>query len=307
MHDLIIIGAGPAGLTAGLYAARFGLKTVIIEKMSVGGQILLSPGIENFPGFPESIPTGELVERFRKQVTDLGVRIESEEALEIAASKGLKNPIFGIKAQEKSFEAKSLIIATGAQYKKLGVEGEEKFIGRGVSYCGTCDGPMFKNKEIAVVGGGDRAIEEAIFLTGYASKVSLIHRRAQLRASKVLEDKARRSRKIDLVLDSVIEEVTGENKVNGVNLKNVKTGAKKKLFCEGVFIFVGIAPDTGIVKKLLDLDEKGFIITDNKMKSSKDGIFACGDCREKSLYQVVTACADGATAADSAHKYLLNR
>lgn len=307
MYDLIIIGAGPAGLTAGLYAGRFRLNTLILEKMAAGGQILLSSAIENYPGFPGGISTAELVDRFKKQVDELGVKIEAEEVMEVIPIVKLNTPVYNIKTQNKSYEAKSLIIASGAQPKKLGVPGEDEFIGRGVSYCGTCDGPLFKNKDIAVIGGGDRAIEEALFLAGYAKEVYLIHRRLEMRASKILEEKAAQNPKIKFVLESVIEEIIGENKAEAVKLKNVKTGASKIISCQGVFIFVGIEPNTAFLKEQLRLDEKGFIITDEDLKTSLEGVFACGDCRKKSLYQVVTACSEGATAADSAHKYLMSR
>lgn len=303
MYDLIIIGAGPAGLTAGLYAGRFRLNTLILEKMAAGGQILLSSTIENYPGFPGGISTVELVGKFKKQIEEVGVAIENKEALEVRPN--LTG--YEVKAEGANFQAKSIIIAAGARPRQLGVEGENEFIGRGVSYCGTCDGPLFRDKEIAVIGGGDRAIEEAIFLSGYAKEVYLIHRRQELRASKILEEKARQNPKINFVLGNVIEEIIGENKVEAVKLKNVKSQAPKILSCQGVFIFVGIEPNTAFLKEQLRLDEKGFIITDEDLKTSLEGVFACGDCRKKSLYQVVTACSEGATAADSAHKYLMSR
>jgi thioredoxin reductase (NADPH) len=303
MYDLIIIGAGPAGLVAGIYAGRFRLNTLILEKMSPGGQIILSPEIENFPGFPTRISTEELVGRFKKQVDDLGIKIETGEVQEIIPDAKL----YRIKTQENTYEAKTVIISSGAQAKRLGVKGEEELISRGVSYCGTCDGPLFKNKEIAVIGGGDRAIEEAIFLSSYASRVFLIHRRSALRASRILEEKAKNNPKINFVLDSIVEEISGGSKVEAVKIKNVKTNSLKLLSCSGVFIYVGIKPNTDFLKNLLEIDEEGFIITDEKMQASRTGIFACGDCRKKSLYQVITACADGATAADAAHKYLLNQ
>lgn len=304
MYDLIIVGAGPAGLTAGLYAGRFRMDTLILERMTPGGQIILSSTIENYPGFPGGISTQELVDRFKKQIDELGIKIEMEEVQEVAQSFELKTPIYNIKAQDKSYKTKSIIIATGTQAKHLGVEGEDRFVGRGLSYCGTCDGPLFRDKEVVVVGGGDRAIEEAIFLGGYASKVSVIHRREELRASKILEEKARKNPKINFVLDSVVEEILGQDKVEAIKIKNVKTNSPSQLLCQGVFIFVGINPNTTFLKNLLEMDEQGFIITDEGMATSCEGLFACGDCRKKSLYQVITACGEGAMAADSAYKYL---
>ena len=302
MYDLIIIGAGPAGLTAAIYAGRFRIKTLLLEMMSPGGQIILSPSIENYPGFPEGISSFDLMNNFKAQVDNLGVQLKMEEVVCISQE------TFGynIKTVESSYQAKSIIIASGAHSKRLNVLGEDKFVGRGVSYCGTCDGPLYRNKNVIVVGGGDRAIEDAIFLTSYASKVTLVHRRQELRASKILQEKARANQRIDFVLDSVIDEISGDTKVTSVKVSNVKTGAHTQIPCDGVFIFVGIKPNTEFLKKQLSLDEIGFIITAQDASTSLKGVFACGDCCKKSLYQVVTACGEGATAADSVHKYLLN-
>lgn len=305
MHDLIIIGAGPAGLAAGLYAGRYRLNTVIFEKMSIGGQIILSPDIENYPGFPGGIPTAELMEKFRKQVKDVGVPIEMQEILE-AVPLGKHTPvIYRLRTHEKIYETKSIIIACGAQPKKLGIKGEDKLIGRGVSYCGTCDGPLFKNKEIVVVGGGDRALEEALFLSGYAAKVTVIHRRQELRASEILVEKANKNPKISFILDTVIEEIDGQHKVEAIKLRNLKTDKAEIFPAQGIFIFIGILPNTGFLKNLVPMDASGFIHTDIQMKTALAGIFAGGDCRKKELYQVISACSDGAEAAFSAHKYLL--
>jgi thioredoxin reductase (NADPH) len=307
MHDLIIIGSGPAGLTAGIYAGRFRLNSLIIEKMIAGGQIILSPTIENYPGFPGGIATEDLIDRFKKQVDELGVPLIIDEVKEMLADSKQGMPFYSLKTSEgKLYEAKSLIVSSGAYPKKLGVPGEEKFIGRGVSYCGTCDAPLFKNKDILVLGGGDRAVEEAIFLAGYAGKVTLVHRRNQLRASKILEEKAKQEPKINFMLDSVIEEIAGNMKVESVKIKNVVSGKINAYPCDGVFIFVGIMPNTGFARNFLKLDAAEFIITDDDMKTSLDGVYACGDCRKKSLYQVVNACGEGAVAASSVHRYLLN-
>lgn len=303
-YDLIIIGAGPAGLTAALYAGRFRLNTLIIEKAGVGGQIVLSPTIENFPGFPEGIATAELIDRFKKQVDALGVPLVMEEVLDVSALSVLGSNSYKVVTSENTYETKALIIAAGAYPKKLGVIGEEKLTGRGVSYCGTCDAPFFKNKEILVLGGGDRAVEEAIFLTSYASKVTLVHRRKELRASAILQEHARNNPKINFLLDSVIEEILGENKVEAVKIKNLTSSQVSRYPCQGVFIFVGIQPNTAVFRNILHLDDSAFIITDEIMKTSVDGIYACGDCRKKSLYQVVNACGEAAVAADSVHKYI---
>jgi len=293
-------------LTAALYAGRYRLNTLILEKMSVGGQIVFSPTIENFPGFPGGITTQELMDRFKKQIDEVGINIELEEVKEIIpVSSRTDTPIYNVKIKDKTYTTKSIIIATGAQPKKLGVKGENRLAGRGVSYCGTCDGPLFKNKEIVVVGGGDRALEETIFLSSYAKKVTLLHRREEFRASKILVEKIKTNPRINFVLDSVVEEISGQDKVEKVLIKNVKTNSSSLLPCQGVFIFVGIKPDTDFLKNQLEMDDTGFIITAEDLKTSKSGIFACGDCRKKSLYQVVTACAEGALAASSVQKYLL--
>lgn len=305
MYDLIIVGAGPAGLTAGLYAGRFKLKAMILEKISIGGQIITSPWIDNYPGFPGGLSTQDLIERLKHQVDNAGITIEMEEALQITPMIESRIPLYKIKSHDKTYETKTIIIASGAQPKRLGVEGENKLIGRGVSYCGTCDAPLFKNKEVVVIGGGDRAIEEAIFLTSYASKVTVVHRRQEFRASKILEEKVRANPKIHFILDSVVEEITGEIIVDSVKIRNLNSDASTQLSCHGVFIFVGIKPNTEFLRNLLNINSHGFIITDQTLKTSRDGIYACGDCLEKSLYQVVNACSDGAIAVDSAHKYLL--
>jgi thioredoxin reductase (NADPH) len=305
MHDLIIIGAGPAGLTAGLYAGRYKLNTLILEKAIVGGQIVLSMSIENFPGFPGGISTYELIERFKKQVDELGIAIEPSSVSEIIQNHQAGSLSYEIKVQGKSYQARTIIIAVGAKAQRLAVPGEERLIGRGVSYCGTCDGPFFKDKEIIVVGGGDRALEEAIFLTNYAKKVSLVHRRDSFRGSRILEEKAAMNPKINFVLDTIIEEIVGKDRVEAVKIKNLKSGSSFLVNCHGVFVFVGINPQTDFLKNQLAMDEKGFIISDENLKTSQDGIFACGDCRKKGLYQVINACGEGAAAAYSAQRYLL--
>ncbi len=304
MHDVIIIGAGPSGLTAGLYAGRYRLSSLILEKMAVGGQIVLSSTIENYPGFPGSIGTFDLMDKMKQQVEEVGVEIRLEEVLELNENK--QQGSWAVKTTENSYETRAIILACGAQPKRLGVKGEDKCTGRGVSYCGTCDGPLFKNKDIAVVGGGDRALEEALFLTRYASKVHIIHRRDALRASAILVEKARTDPKIKFILSSVVEEITGKDKVEGLMVKDLKSGSVRELALSGVFIFVGIIPNTGFLKPFVVLDKDGFIITDKNMRTSREGIFACGDCCQKAFRQVVTACSDGANAAYSVQTYLDN-
>jgi len=298
MHDLIIIGAGPAGLTAALYAGRSRLETLVLEKMACGGRILTSETIENYPGFPGGISTEELMKRISQQVESLGVKIFLEEAVELDL-KAMR-----VKTTDKEYSAKAMIIASGAIPRKLNVPGEDKLTGRGVSYCATCDGPFYKDKDVIVVGGGNAVAEEAIYLSRFAKKINIVHRRDQLRASMILLEEMAKNTKINFTLSSVITEICGANKVEGVKIKNVTNGKETNLACDGVFIYIGYDPDTGLVNKQLQLDESGFIITQEDMSTSILGVFACGDCRKKSLYQVINACGDGAIAADSAYKFI---
>lgn len=299
MYDLIIIGGGPAGLTAALYAGRSRLKTLLLEKMCLGGQIILSPTIENYPGFVGGVGTTELISAIAKQVEDLGVEIKTDEVRRITAGGQLK-----VIACEGEYLSKTVILATGAFPKKLGIPGEDRLIARGVSYCGTCDGPLFKNRDILVVGGGDKAIEEAIYLTRYAQKVTLIHRRSELRASKILQERIFENKKVEILWDTVPLEILGEKNLESVRIKNLKNNQIRDLSCCGIFIFVGIHPNTEFLGNLVKLDEPGFVAADEAMKTSVEGIFAAGDCRRKTLTQVITACGDGATAAFSANHYL---
>ena len=300
LYDAVIIGAGPAGLTAGLYLARACVKVILLEKFQPGGQALLTDKIENYPGFPEPVAGPELMERMKKQAETFGLKIMDQEVTEVTRA----GPAYLIKSTQSEYLSKAVLIATGAISRKLGVQGEERLTGRGVSYCATCDGPFFRGKEILVVGGGDRAIEEALFLTRFADKVNIIHRRGRLRAAKILQERAEKSPKINFILESVVTEILGEEKVEKVAAKNVKTGENFKIPSQGVFIFVGTEPHTSFLKGSIPLDEKGFIITDEFMQTSLPGIFACGDCRKKILRQVVTACSDGAVAAASAQTYI---
>jgi len=300
MYDVIIIGAGPAGLTAGIYAGRTRLKTKIIEKMLPGGQILLTEGVENFPGFPGGIETQKLVDNLVKQVKELDLEIDNAEISEIT-----KGTSFCVKTSEgEKIESKAIIITTGAQHKRLEIPGEQKLSGKGISYCAICDAPLFKNKEVLVIGGGNAAVEEALTLERFAKKVTLMHRRDKLRAVKVLEEKMLSSKKIEVLWDTIPLEFQGENRLESVKIKNVKSQEKSILSADGVFVAVGIKPNTDFLKGFIKLDENGFIITDDEMLTSLEGVFAGGDCRRKSLRQVVTACAEGATAAYSVFMFL---
>lgn len=301
IYDLAVIGAGPAGLTAAIYAARARLKTVVLEPFALASQVSLTEEIENYPGFVEGIKGFELLQNFKRQAERFGAEFVLQEAVAIER----REKIWIIRtSQPGSVKSLAVIIATGASAKKLGIEGEDKFRGKGVSYCATCDGAFFRNKVVCVIGGGDTAVEEALFLTRFASKVKLIHRRQQLRAAKILQERVFSHSQVELVLNSLPQEIVGEGKVNGVKVLNKETQKENIIECEGVFIFVGNVPNTDFVKSLLGCDESGYIKVDAEMKTSQEGIFACGDCCSKFLRQVVTACGDGAVAAFSAQKYL---
>lgn len=301
MHDLIIVGAGPAGLTAALYAGRSRLKAVILEKISPGGRILLTETIENFPGFAGGVSSYDLTARMKQQVDELGVKIELEEVLELdALSKK-------IKTHDNEYTARSIIIATGARPRKLGCPGEDKFTGRGVSYCATCDAPLYKEKNVVVVGGGNTVAEEAVYLARFAKAVTIVHRRNELRASAILQERLKENKKIRFILSHTLSEISGTNKVESIKLKDVNTSKEQTVQCDGVFVYIGYDPDTVFLAGKIKLDEAGFIIADEAMATSCEGVFAAGDCRRKSLFQVITACADGAIAADSAYKYIASK
>jgi len=302
-YDVIIIGGGPAGLTAGIYASRARVKTLLIESFSVICQAVTTDHIENYPGFPEGVNGFELIEKFKKQAEKFGTEFIAAEVKEIKETK----PGWQIVTEDKTYTASSIIIATGASPKRLDVPGEDKFRGRGVFYCAACDGALFKNKEVVVVGGGDTALEEALFLTRFAKKVTVIHRRNALRGTKILQERSFANKKIEIAWDSVVTEITGSGKVAGVKIKNVKTNAITDFSCDGIFICVGYTPNTGFLKDAVPLDEAGYIISDDNCLTSKAGIFAAGDCRKKLLRQVVTAAGEGATAAFACQRYLENQ
>jgi len=300
IYDVAIIGGGPAGLSAGLYASRSRLKTIIIEKGRWGGQAATTEELENYPGSIEN-PTGpKLTERMKEQAEAFGTEFINGEAVGFDLSDKVKV----LKLKDGEIKAKAIIIATGAQHVNLGAPGEDTFRGKGVSYCATCDADFFTDLEVVVVGGGDAAVEEAIYLTKFAEKVTIIHRRDQFRAAKSIVEKALANEKIHVIWDTVVEEIYGDGIVEGVKLKNVKTGEITDYRTDGVFIFVGTRPVSEFVKGIVDMDEKGYIITDSEMRTSIEGIFAAGDVRNTPLRQVITAAADGAIAAISAEKYI---
>ena len=297
MYDLIIIGGGPAGLTAGIYAQRARLKTLLLEKEMVGGQIAVSDVIENYPGFP-SISGAELMEKFEQQARGLGLEIKLSDV--IAVQKKGEEKI--VKTSDGDLIAKSVIVATGAKPRRLGIPGEKELTGKGVSYCATCDGPFFKGQKVIVVGGGDTAVKEAVYLSKIANKVYIAHRRDQLRAEKIIQEKAMSTPNIEILWSHILKEIRGKTGVEKVVLQNLKDNTVKELDVEGVFVFVGINPTTDFVD--VEKDKQGFIKTDQDMRTSVKGIFAAGDCRTTSLKQVSTAVGDGAIAAFVAEKYI---
>lgn len=304
-YDIIIIGGGPAGFTAGLYTARAGLKTLLLEGVSTVSQITITDLIENYPGIPDGINGFDLMELFKKQALKFGLEILPEDVHSIFKNENNQN-LWTVNTVDKSFSALSIIAATGAQWRELGVPGEKEFAGRGVSYCATCDGPFYRNRDVVVVGGGDSAIQEALFLTHFAKHITVIHRRDRLRAAKILQKRVFAEKKIGFAWNAELAEVIGGNLVTGVRIKDVKSGELKPVNAEGVFIFVGRLPHTGAFKNILQLDREGYIITDDAMKTSAPGFFAAGDCRAKLFRQVVTAAGDGANAAFSAELYIEN-
>ena len=297
MYDLIIIGGGPAGLTAGIYAQRARLKTLLLEKEIVGGQIAVSDVIENYPGF-SSISGAELMEKFEQHAKGFGLEIKLTDVTDVQ-DKG-KEKI--VKTSEGDLITKAVIVATGAKPRRLGVPGEKEFTGKGVSYCATCDGPFFKGQRVLVVGGGDTAIKEAVYLSKIASTVYLAHRRDQLRAEKIIQEKAFSTPNIKMLFSHILKEIKGKTGVEKVTLQNLKDNTVKELDIEGVFIFVGINPTTDFVD--VEKDKQGFIKTDQDMRTSVNGIFAAGDCRTTPLKQVSTAVGDGALAAYMVEKYI---
>lgn len=304
-YDTVIIGGGPAGYTAGIYAARAGLKTMLVEGAATVSQITITDLIENYPGIPDGINGFDLMQLFKKQALKFGLEVITKDVSTI--KNNASSPvIWDITVGDKSLRTLSVIAATGAQWRKLGVSGEEEFAGKGVSYCATCDGPFYKNKDVVVVGGGDTAIQEALFLTHFAKKVIIVHRRDRLRAAGILQKRAFAEKKIEFVWKANLAEVVGLDFVTGVKIADVQSGKTSVISAEGVFIFVGRIPHTSLFQGVLKLDANGYILTDDNMDASAAGIFAAGDCRAKQFRQVVTAAGDGANAAFSAELYIGN-
>jgi len=310
IYDAIIIGGGPAGLTAGIYLSRARMGTLLIEKALPGGQAILTEIIENYPGFPHGITGPELMQKMEEQAVRFGLKIEYGEVVEVKIKvgkedkKGKEDKVKIVKINNQEYRTLTIILASGAEASKLEVPGEEELRGRGVSYCATCDAPFFKDQKIVVVGGGDTAIEEALYLTKFVREVTIIHRRDRLRATKILQERVFANKKINFAWDSVATKILGKEKVEGVLIQNKKTAEEKEISCQGVFVFVGNVPNSKFLYELIKLDQKGYILTDDNMMTSQEGIYACGDVRKKLLRQVVTACGEGATAAFAAQKYI---
>ena len=300
MYDTIIIGAGPAGMTAALYAARSNLKVALIEGGLPGGQMNNTSDIENYPGYA-NISGPELAEKMFEPLENLGVEHLYGLVENIEDHGDVKKVI----TDDEEFETRTVIVATGSKHRLLGVPGEEELNSRGVSYCAVCDGAFFRDQDLLVVGGGDSAVEEAIFLTQFAKTVTIVHRRDELRAQKVLQDRAFANEKINFIWDSVVKEIKGENRVESVVIENVKTGQVTEQAFGGVFIYVGLDPVSDFVQELQIRDQAGWIVTDDHMKTSVAGVFAVGDVRQKDLRQVTTAVGDGAIAGQEAYKYII--
>lgn len=299
-EKVIIIGSGPAGLTAAVYAARAQLEPLVFVGDTLGGQVAISSEIENYPGFPEALTGPELGELFQKQAERFGARLEYD----TITSVDLSVRPFKVTAYGGEHETHALIIATGSSPRKLGVPGEEEFAGRGVSYCATCDGFFYRDKEIVMVGGGDAAIEESMFLTRFASTVYQVHRRNQLRAERYMQERAFRNEKIDFIWDSVVDEIVGDQVVTGVRLRNVKTGEERLHPVQGVFIAIGHTPNTEFLGGQVTLNEQGYILTDERGRTNVPGVYAAGDVQDWRYRQIATSVGDGCRAAMEVEKYI---
>ncbi len=302
IQDVVIIGTGPAGLTAAIYSARANLKPLVVEGMQAGGQLTITSDVENYPGFPEGVMGPELMVNFRKQAERFGASFLTGEVTKVDFSKTPHKVYIG----DKMIEAKTVIISTGASANLIGLPNEWRLMGKGVSTCATCDGFFFRGHEIAVVGGGDSAMEEANFLTRFAKKVTLIHRRDKFRASKIMVDRAYKNPKIEVLLDTVVEDVLGEKDVTGIKIKKLKTGEAKELKVTGIFVSIGHSPNTKLFKGLLDMDQNGYLITKDGPKTNIPGVYAAGDVQDHVYRQAITAAGSGCMAAIDAERYLEN-
>ena len=300
MHDVIIIGSGPAGLTAAIYTSRARLKTLVIAGTMWGGQLMLTSEVENYPGFKEGVLGPKLMEDMRKQAERFGAYMVFDDATAV----DLSSKPFKVKVGSRVFQGKAIIIATGASAKWLGLENEERLRVRGVSVCATCDAAFFKDKKAVVVGGGDTAMEEALTLTKFVREVKIIHRRDQLRASKILQEAVLKDPKIEVIWDSIVQDIVGKDKVEGIKLRNVKSNENTELSCDAVFVAIGFKPNTEIFKNQVKLDEKGYILANDETKTNVEGVFAAGDVRDSKYRQAATAVGDGCKAAIDIQRYL---
>jgi thioredoxin reductase (NADPH) len=300
IYEVIIIGGGPGGLTAGLYTSRARLGTLLIESALFGGQMTTTEMIENYPGFPQGITGDELSRLMEEQAKRFGMETSTEEVVKVSLEGDMKV----VQTYDSTYRCEALIICTGTEYRKLGVPGEKEYAGKGVSYCATCDGAFFRDSQVVVVGGGDSALTEALFLTKFVKELTIIHRRDALRGTKIYQERVCANPKIKILWNSVVQEIKGDSIVRSILIKNVKTGEVNELNTEGVFLFVGLSPRTQFLRGMITLDDGGYIVTDDNCETSIKGIFAVGDCRKRLLRQIATAVGDGATAAFAAEKYL---
>lgn len=300
-YEVIIIGSGPAGYTAGVYTSRAKLNTLLISGSLPGGQLMTTSEVENYPGFPNGIFGPELMMNMRQQAERFGAKLLDDEVVEV----DFKKRPFGIRTHGQEFRSESVVICTGASPRKLGLRAEQEFAGKGISYCATCDGPFFKGEDIAVVGGGDTAIEEATFLTKFGKSVKIIHRKDFLRASKILQEKAFENPKIDFVWDNVVSDISGNKKINSISVRNLKTGEERKIPVGGLFVAIGHEPNTSIFKGQLELDDRGYIILTKNTRTSVEGVFAAGDVHDYRYRQAITAGGFGCMAALDVEKWLV--
>lgn len=299
-YDVIIVGAGPAGMAAAIYTGRARLKTLILEKGMPGGQILLTDFVENYPGFPEGVVPFELMDNFRKHAEKFGAKTETDEVKEIRK----EGELWHVVGNKGEYPGRAVIVATGSSYRKLGLPEEVELTGRGISYCGTCDGAFFKDREVAVVGGGDHALTEALFLTKFCTSVKVIHRRDEFRGEKIIQERIFANEKIEVLWDSVIEEIKGKDKLESISIRNVKDETIRELKIDGLFISVGMDPNTSFVKGLVEMDEMEQIKVSQKMTTSQPGIFAAGDVTNACPEQMATAVGTGVAAALAVDEYL---
>jgi thioredoxin reductase (NADPH) len=301
LYDLIIIGGGPAGLTAGLYATRAKLKTVLLERMNPGGLVATTDWVENYPGFPEGIVGAELIKKMEEQAVKFGTEIVPFKEVDFADLKGKTKTV---KVDQEEYQAKAVIVASGTEPKKLGIPGEEEFKGRGVSYCATCDGAFFQGKDIVVIGGGSSGIQEGLFLTRFASNITVVEFMPHLNAEKILEERAEKNEKFKFFLNHMATSINGKDKVESVTIKDRKTNEEKTIPCSGVFVYVGWDPKTEFLKGQVELDKWGYVVAGEDTKTSVPGVFVVGDLRQKELRQITTAVSDGTVAAFMAEKYI---